>query len=658
MINDFKNIDLNSLFNLTYNFDILKNLAENLIENQKNLQLQIANICKDNKEKEQKIFELESNIIKIELKNENDLDKIKELQNKHNKLKLKEVQNNNDNNNNNNNNNNNLENKINENKSNKNISNSLDNKRLTSLENSINELKSTLSKYSQTLNNFEDESYINLKINNSIEKTLSDEISNLKSEINKNLLETLNKKIDTIYSDFTKNLKPLQEKIDIFQNDLISNNNIFKNRLENFEKNNNEFKKHINNNTINIKQINEKILLFLTTNDLLNIKNELSNNFQKEFQNISNNLNSTKKNLDSLKNSFINYISDETDHNQLQNLHKKFESIMSTIYELQDVSKEMRNKLKEKPLFDPNKFINIQQFNEYKQNIIKFINDFKEKNNEINNKFNNLIDNDLKLKASLKDVKTLEDDFNVKVEDIKILFGNNFMEKKEIIKNFKYFENQIKIALENSKKLDRSESWLLSKRPMNVCASCEAYIGELKENNNYVPWNKYPLKEIVNNDNNNVNNSANKLYRVGSGFSKMLQIMNVDGKKKNNNNIDININDNNVISVKNSNVVSNSNNNYDRNLRNNLSVNQSLEKDSNNNLENYIFENNNNNEGKTLLKYQKSLPKLFGHKKKNFEEGDKENDLNPFDDYNNNNNNEEKNQQPKIMKIYKKITKE
>ena len=214
MINDFKNIDLNSLFNLTYNFDVLKNLAENLIENQKNLQLQIANICKDNKEKEQKIFELESNIIKIELKNENDLDKIKELQNKHNKLKLKEVQNNN-NNNNNINNNNNLENKINENKSNKNNTNSFDNKRLNFLENSINELKSTLSKYSQTLNNFEDETYINLKINNSIEKTLSDEISNLKSEINKNLLEILNKKIDTIYLDFTKNLKPLQEKIDI-----------------------------------------------------------------------------------------------------------------------------------------------------------------------------------------------------------------------------------------------------------------------------------------------------------------------------------------------------------------------------------------------------------------------------------------------------------
>ena len=646
MINDFKNIDLNSLFNLNYNFDILKNLAENLIENQKILQLQIANICKENKEKEQKIFELESNIIKIELKNENDLEKIKELQNKHNKLKQKEKNNNFDNNNLNENN------KINENKNFSN-SNSLDNKRLTSLENSINELKSTFAKYSQTLNNFEDETYINLKINNSIEKTLSDEISNLKNEIDKNLNENLNKKIDSIYSNFSKNLKPLQEKIDIFQNDLISNNNIFTNRLEKFEKNNNEFKKHINNNTLNLKQINEKILSFLTTNDLLNIKNELSNNFQKEFQQISNNLNNTKKNLETLKNNFINFISDETDHNQLQNLHKKFESIMSTIYELQDVSKEMRNKLKEKPMFDPNKFINTLQFNEYKQNVIKYINDFKEKNLEFNNKFNNLVENDLKLKASLKDVKTLEDDFNVKLEDVKILFGNNFMEKKEILKNLKFLENQIKICLENSKKLDRSESWLLSKRPMNVCASCEAYIGELKENSSFVPWNKYPIKEIANDNN---NNSANKLYRVGSGFSKMLQIMNVETKKKNNNNFDNNINDNNVISVKNS---INNNNFGERNLRNNLSVNQSLEKDSNNNIENYIFDNN-NNEGKTLLKYQKSLPKLFGNKKKNFEEGEKENDLNPFDDYNSNNNNnyDDKNQQPKIMKIYKKITKE
>ena len=36
-----KNINLNSLFNLTYNFEVLKLLIENLIENQQKLQNQI-----------------------------------------------------------------------------------------------------------------------------------------------------------------------------------------------------------------------------------------------------------------------------------------------------------------------------------------------------------------------------------------------------------------------------------------------------------------------------------------------------------------------------------------------------------------------------------------------------------------------------------------
>ena len=68
------------------------------------------------------------------------------------------------------------------------------------------------------------------------------------------------------------------------------------------------------------------------------------------------------------------------------------------------------------------------------------------------------------------------------------------------------------------------ENWLLAKKPINgVCASCESYIGELKDTGTYIPWNKYPNKD-----------PNDKLYRLGNGFSKMLQMIQIDENEKKN----------------------------------------------------------------------------------------------------------------------------
>ena len=58
----------------------------------------------------------------------------------------------------------------------------------------------------------------------------------------------------------------------------------------------------------------------------------------------------------------------------------------------------------------------------------------------------------------------------------------------------------------------------MAKKPINnyVCASCEANIrGELDKRTEYIPWNKYPIRE-------------DKAYRLGHGFSRMLQMVNED----------------------------------------------------------------------------------------------------------------------------------
>ena len=72
------------------------------------------------------------------------------------------------------------------------------------------------------------------------------------------------------------------------------------------------------------------------------------------------------------------------------------------------------------------------------------------------------------------------------------------------------------------KQVQENENWLLAKKPINgfLCASCEAYIGDLKNNEDVVTWNKLTKKNEKRN------------YRIGHGFSTMLKMLNADILKK------------------------------------------------------------------------------------------------------------------------------
>ena len=68
----------------------------------------------------------------------------------------------------------------------------------------------------------------------------------------------------------------------------------------------------------------------------------------------------------------------------------------------------------------------------------------------------------------------------------------------EVTKNIKYLDTQIKHIIEvYIKKMEKGDNWLIAKKPVNghTCASCESYIGELPDSNQYVPWNKYPIRD-------------------------------------------------------------------------------------------------------------------------------------------------------------------
>lgn len=59
------NIDLNALFNLNYNFDLLKGIIEELLKNQQVLQDQMDVLDKNNSSKDERIEKLEKEVEKL-----------------------------------------------------------------------------------------------------------------------------------------------------------------------------------------------------------------------------------------------------------------------------------------------------------------------------------------------------------------------------------------------------------------------------------------------------------------------------------------------------------------------------------------------------------------------------------------------------------------
>ena len=88
IVND---IDLNSLFNLNYNFDLLKGIIETLLKNQEAIQRQLDEVYSSNFDKNKEMENIEKQIKYIKdiyidkgtfMKLESEVDKIKEHLNK------------------------------------------------------------------------------------------------------------------------------------------------------------------------------------------------------------------------------------------------------------------------------------------------------------------------------------------------------------------------------------------------------------------------------------------------------------------------------------------------------------------------------------------------------------------------------------------------
>ena len=234
--------------------------------------------------------------------------------------------------------------------------------------------------------------------------------------------------------------------------------------------------------------------------------------------------------------------------------------------------------------------------------------------------------NSMKKKVDIAELTNVKEMLIEKIEELAKACNIKFADKNECLKNFKHIEEQLKKILfilqkRNEQISEGDGSWLIAKKPINgySCAACESLIGELNNDaKKYVPWNRLPIKDSGDN------------YRIGIGYSKMLQMINFDNNGNINispdNNDDMNTmlsNDSNAINqigTKNINYMGRTlyikQKNIPSKTPSKMRVQSAMDilNDRNSNINiknnNYLEENKNSNRNNSKTRNQKSLPKI------------------------------------------------
>ena len=362
-----------------------------------------------------------------------------------------------------------------------NIDSNKDNKSITTPINQLSEYIASDSNDKNNLGNKSKKSSLKNQNLDMINPEFKDIILEANKELEKKLRE-INKKVNEL-DKLTKKFSTLDNYYEI------------KNELNNIKKESNKFATNADLKAVyNKSEENEKeIKLIKTKNEDLEINLDL------------------KDDLKSLKKRVELY------HNLIENLETSTKNlkkdIETEINEKESLNENLKNLL-EKKIFENFKNQLTKEFSNINVNFIH------------TRKLLDEIIEAMKEKVSYQDLKIFEKSFEARLENIQLTSYKKFAEKSDTIKNFKYIETQIKSLFEIlQKRSGDNDGWLLAKKPLNLnlCASCESYLGDLKDNNPYVPWNKYPLRD-----------SNDKLYRLGNGYSKMLQMLNVEENDKKN----------------------------------------------------------------------------------------------------------------------------
>ena len=405
----------------------------------------------------------------------------------------------------------------------------------------------------ERLKKIEETSYKN---NRDVQKVLNTfDLNKRNSEHMKESIESLENKVNTLEQASNSKFEELNEKYDNKTNTIertieelniktennlkIDNKETVKEKKEE-EKTNKKLNLENNETIIELKEhlmeLDKFIKSFVQKSGIDQIKSDISSiktsiwncATLEDIKESKEKEDELQKQISILKEHLDDLSANQIDHDDYMSYKRKVESLINRINELDTnladiLSRKNIGLEKSKKNYQQNKFLEIKKFEEFKTQIIKEFTNVNDNFNLLRGLTDKLSDT-INTKTSFDDFKALEEDFDAKLEDIKLTLSKKFADRIETNKNIKFLDQQIKniVQIYIKKNEKDSNNWLLAKKPLNsnLCASCDSYIGDLKESSNFVPWNKYPNRE------------GEKLYRLGNGFSKMLQLVHVDENDK------------------------------------------------------------------------------------------------------------------------------
>ena len=346
--------------------------------------------------------------------------------------------------------------------------------------NNINSLKKDLKDLEESINNKFEEMENNKK-KETEEENLSSDRNGIRSDEFQNFREAIIKKCNNLekkYNSLSSGVKPeeLEKRINKLQIE-----------LQNKKPNQKDF-----------YDLNE--LVQTHTDDIDNIKNG-NNNLEDSMQKMKDTISLINRKCEDLI--LQNLRSNRNEDSEENKCHNLF------LAKLDD-------------------YVEKSIFNEFIKEETRLNEKFK-KDIDAYKQFNNEIVETLKKAASIQDLKNLEDYFVDLFDEFKDKIWKLYPKKSEVNKNFKNIELQIRQLYEMIIKRDgKSENWMLAKKPIGgfSCASCENYLGELKENEEKVFWNQMPEYEKDINTN-----------RIGNGFSRILNLVNIKNEKNDGGNV-------------------------------------------------------------------------------------------------------------------------
>ena len=545
-VDDLDNVKLNDMFSLTYNFDILKYIINNLIKNQQKLNYKLIELKIDKVNNEEKIDELESDLMDLQQEKNGSKNDKKNKNKKNYKDIIKQLTKEKDN--------------YFQLLKNSNQENIILNGRTQKLEEEIKQDKELTAKMNEDLQEDINEIYkrmdelkeeIEVKVNDNIKKLdskiedidknislINNDLKAQDDKINKKLSEEISKLFGSL---FTEKTNEINSSIDNLDKSIKQNNNNF----ENFKKLANEKFELLEQKFQDDLQDNQKVFkeIFKQTSqiekrldDFVELKTynpkikEIENKILNNYRELSNEIMQVSQIAEKNETAISDMKNDKTNKNNIILLSNKIDNLNDEISKLNDeviLFDSDRKKLDE---INPNDYVYKNDFEDFIESNKKTIENLKKYTYEIRSMIDDIKISYSKGRVTLKDLKNLEDKIISKMMEFGEEINEKFAEKKFVLRNNRFLKVEINQKLDNYKsneqKTEGTSGWLLSKKPIggHLCASCESYIGDLQDNERYIPWNKIPTK-----------GENDKLSKANPILSKMLQKLSTDYKIKRNN---------------------------------------------------------------------------------------------------------------------------